>query len=74
MRIKNSVPLVVVSTLLSQSFARCPEHYRKCDTLAEPPHLRDEIPTDGDRVIVVNSMAVSGSNVSAVAIHGTTKA
>jgi hypothetical protein len=56
---------VIVGSLFFQSLALgCPTHDRVCESLAEPWHTHNEIPTGGNKVIVSNSMAASGSNVS----------
>jgi hypothetical protein len=56
---------VIVGSLFLQSLAPgCPAHDSVCESLAEPWHTHSEIPAGGDKIIVTNSMAASGSNVS----------
>lgn len=55
----------VLGTILTQVLApSCPEHDIVCNTLGEPWHTHNEIPSDGDSIIGGNSMAASGVNVS----------
>lgn len=56
---------VIVGSLFFQSLAPgCPTHDRVCESLAGPWHTHNEIPAGGNKIVVTNSMAVSGSNVS----------
>ena len=55
---------VLAASVLAGGAPICKEHDHPCHTLAEPPHTHNLVPSESGRILVVNSTAASGSNVS----------